>query len=622
MLRINDLTYRIGARTLFEGAFASIAKGQKVGIVGPNGSGKTTLFKIISGEASADGGDIKLTRSARFGSVSQEAPSGRQSLLETVLSADKERAALLEEAETALDPERIADIHTRLADIGAHTAESRAAAILSGLGFSTQEQMRPCDDFSGGWRMRVALAAALFPHPDLLLLDEPTNHLDLEAALWLENYLASWPKTLLVISHDRTLLNKVCQRILHLEAKKLVAYSGNYDRFEKTRREQLILQSKMKAKQQAQRKHIQSYVDRFRASATKARQAQSRLKMLARMEPIATVMENATPVFHFPKPKALAAPLITVENGVAGYEAEQPVLSHLDLRIDLDDRIGLLGANGNGKSTLIKILSDRLSLQSGRIFRSKKLKVGYFSQHQMDELVPQETPFAHAARAMDAASPEKVRTHLGRFGFSQDKADITAENLSGGEKARLLFCLMTIDEPQILFLDEPTNHLDVDSREALAQALNDFEGAVILVSHDHHLLSLVCERLWLVDDGGCKPFEDDLDSYTRLLLERRRENRKAKVASNGPGRKERRRERAAKRAQDADLRKSVRKAEKNLEALLKKRQKLEERLAAPEIYNGPNDALAELQIELGDVKKAVAAAEAHWLEAEAALEGP
>jgi len=623
MLHINDLTYRIGGRVLLEGATAVIPKGHRVGLVGRNGSGKTTLFNLIAGDLAIDSGDIRLRPLARLGRVAQEAPSGQHSLIEEVLAADKERADLLAEAETAQDPHRIAEIHTRLADIDAHSAEARAATILNGLGFDAEAQKRPLNDFSGGWRMRVALAATLFTQPDLLLLDEPTNHLDLEATLWLENYLAAYPGTVLVISHERSLLNRSVNEILHIDQGKLVRYTGGYDRFERTRREKMELQTKLVAKQMEQRRHIQSFIDRFRSKATKARQAQSRLKMLERMEPIATMAEEKTVSFSFPKPSPLSPPLITLDNASVGYEPGKPILSKLNLYVGMEDRIGLLGANGNGKSTLVKLLADKLKIMDGKLRKSSKLKVAYFAQHQTDELILKSTPYAHMEKLMPMAVEAKIRAHLGRFGFPGDKADTKVENLSGGEKARLLFALMSREDPHVMLLDEPTNHLDVDAREALIQALNAYEGAVILVSHDSHLLELTCDRLLLVGDGQCTPFDGDMDDYKRLLLEK---SRMANTTANGEDRakggkkKEDRRDRAAQRAQLAPLKKAEQKAEKVMEEWAEKVAALQERLADPKLYDGPADKLTNLQKSLGEAEKKLEAAEEAWMAAHEAHE--
>ncbi|HSV27936.1 MAG TPA: ABC-F family ATP-binding cassette domain-containing protein, partial [Candidatus Omnitrophota bacterium] len=457
MLHINDLVFRFGGRTLFDNATVHVAAGARVGLVGRNGAGKSILFKLILDELHPDGGAIRIRPRARVGRVAQEAPEGDISLIDCVLAADTERAALLAEAEACHDGHRLAEIHERLNAIDAHSAPARAAAILAGLGFDAESQTRAVAEFSGGWRMRVALAAALFARPELLLLDEPTNHLDLEATLWLQSFLATYPGTLLVISHDRELLNEVCDRIIHLDQGKLVSYGGNYDSFERVRREKMELQAKAYSKQMEQRRKIQSFIDRFKAKATKARQAQSRVKMLERMEMVGPVIEDRAMTFDFPDPERLSPPIIAIDDGVAGYDG-RAVLRNLSVRVDMDDRIALLGANGNGKSTLSKILAGRLALMQGQLHRPPKLKIGYFAQHQTDELVPSNTPFDHMAELMKDAPESKVRAQLGRFGFEQDRADVKVESLSGGEKARLLFALMSRDAPHLMILDEPTNH--------------------------------------------------------------------------------------------------------------------------------------------------------------------
>jgi len=625
MIHINDLTYRIAGRTLFEQATIAIRDGHKVGLVGRNGTGKTTLFKLILGELSPDDGDITIRKGMRVGTVSQDAPSGKTRLIDSVLAADVERTELLERAEVATDPGEIADIHTRLADIDAQTAPARAARILAGLGFDDEAQQRHLDDFSGGWRMRVALAATLFSRPNVMLLDEPTNHLDLEAALWLESYLASWQGTLIVISHDRTLLNQAVSEIIHLEELKLTRYNGGYDTFERTRREQQMLNSKLRTKQLAARKHIEAFVDRFRYKASKARQAQSRIKMLEKMEPIAAAAEDSSINLDFPKPDPLSPPLITLDELDAGYEVGKPILKRLDLRIDMEDRIGLLGANGNGKSTLVKLLADRLKPMEGRLRKSSKLRIGYFAQHQTDELNMSETAFQHAARLMPMAVESKVRGHLGRFGFTGNKANTDCGSLSGGEKAKLLFALMSLDAPHVLLLDEPTNHLDVDAREALVQALNAYEGAVVLVSHDAHLLELACDNLWLVEDGACVPFDGDISDYRRHLVESRRMKRRSShdaetTAAPKQNRKEERKARAAARAETANLRNSIRDMEKKIEKLTTRREQLESQLADPEIYEGSTSKLMEIQLKLGDVKNELQGVETAWIEASEELE--
>ncbi|MTJ80656.1 MAG: ABC-F family ATP-binding cassette domain-containing protein [Telmatospirillum sp.] len=622
MLHVNDLTYRIGGRTLLENATVHVAQGQRVGLVGRNGSGKSTLLKLILGELHPDAGSVMVRTRARVGCVSQEAPDGDSSLLDCVLAHDPERTRLLAESETVADPARLADIHERLATIEAHSAPARAAAILAGLGFSAEDQDRPVSSYSGGWRMRGARAGALFAAPDLLLLDEPTNHLDLEASLWLENYLAGYPGTLIVISHDRGLLNTVADRIVHIDQLKLVAYGGNYDRFEQVRREKMELAAKAAAKQMEQRQKLQAFIDRFRAKATKAAQAQSRVKMLERLGPPISVIEDQPVSFDFPDPEQLSPPIIAIEKGQAGYAPGKPVLRNLNLRVDMEDRIALLGANGNGKSTLAKVLSGRLPLLEGRLRGSGKLRIGYFAQHQTEELSVDATPYDHMRDLMPDALPAKVRAQLGRFGFGQDRADVKVANLSGGEKSRLLFALMSRDAPHLMILDEPTNHLDIDSREALVSALNAYEGAVVLISHDPHLIELAADRLWLVADGQVHAFEGDLDDYRRLLLDQARQARRDGRATrdNAPNRRDERRAAAELRAQLAPLRKAVQKAEKQVEDLHRRKAVLESRLADPALYSGPADEVARLQRELGEVSRASADAEDAWLSAQMAYD--
>jgi ATP-binding cassette subfamily F protein 3 len=634
MLHVNEMTFRVAGRPLFERATLAVDKGERTGLVGPNGSGKTTLLKLITGSLQPDEGSLSLQRNVRLGVVAQDAPSGPESLLDTVLAADPERTALLEEAESARDPHRIAEVHERLADIGAASAPARAARILAGLGFNETAQQGNCRELSGGWRMRVALAALLFAQPDLLLLDEPTNHLDLEATLWLEGFLRSYPGTLLLVSHDRNLLNRVAKRIVHLEDLKLVSYSGNYDRFERTRRERLERQAALQKRQMAQRRHIQAFVDRFRYKATKARQAQSRLKALARMEPIATVIEQRTVDLAFPEPEALAPPLVTLEGVTAGYQAASPVLGGLDLRLDPDERVALLGANGNGKTTFLRLLSGALAPQDGNIVRSGKLRVGYFAQDQAEQLDPRTTALSLIANLLPKARESQQRSHLGRFGLTGDRALVEIGRLSGGEKARLVFALNSCASPHLLLLDEPTNHLDVDTRQALVQAINEYPGAVVLVSHDSHLIELIADRLWLVAEGTITPFDGDLDDYRRLLLEQRRAERaEARRRSRGardggrPGEhkalkpKDRRRAAAATRDAQASLRRVARNAEARVEELTKACQELEAHLANPQAYDGDQNELEGLQMRYGALRRELSDAEASWLSAQEALEG-
>ena len=532
MLHINGLTYRIGGRLLLEDASVAVPEGHKLGIVGRNGVGKSTLFRLILGDIPAEAGGITLPRNARIGTVAQEAPGGPESLLDTVMAGDTELASLTAEAETATDPHRIAEIQTRLADIDAHSANARAATILTGLGFPDETQLGPCSALSGGWRMRVALAAALFARPDVLLLDEPTNYLDLEGTIWLKSFIRDYPHTIVLISHDRDLLNDAVDHILHLERGKLTLYQGNYDSFERQRREKQALTVKLKKKQEDQRKHMMEFVERFRYKASKARQAQSRLKALSKLEPIAELVEDRVASFFFPNPeKAIAPPLVKWDKVSVGYAENRPVLKNITLRLDPDDRIALLGSNGNGKSTFAKLLCGKLAPMSGDMKYPQRLTVGYFAQHQLDEVSPERTPYSYFSELMPDQPESKRRAKLGAYGFGSSLADSRCDTLSGGEKARLLFALAAFHAPHILVLDEPTNHLDVDSREALIMAINDYEGAVILISHDRHIIETCADTLWLVNDGTVKPFDGDMDDYTRLVLEKSRAGRRLERAS-------------------------------------------------------------------------------------------
>jgi ATP-binding cassette, subfamily F, member 3 len=523
MLQVQGLTYRIGGRVLLENASVTIPTGHRAGLVGRNGIGKSTLFKIVLGELSAESGTTSMARNARVGTVAQEAPGGSESLLDVVLAGDVERVELLAEAETATDPMRIADIQMRLSDIGAHSAPARASAILAGLGFTDDQMAGPCSAVSGGWRMRVALAAALFGQPDVLLLDEPTNYLDFEGTIWLKTYLKAYPHTIVLISHDRDLLNEVVTCIVHVDQMVLTMYQGNYDNFDRQRREKQALSVKLKKKQQDQRDHMQAYVDRFRFKASKARQAQSRLKALSKLEPIADLVDDRVVPFRFPSPeRVLAPPLISMDRVAVGYEPGKHILKNITLRIDPDDRIAILGSNGNGKSTFAKLLIGKLKAQGGSIASAPKMNVGFFAQHQMDELADGNTPFDYITKLMPEKSVAERRAKLGAAGFGASHADSKCSTLSGGEKARLLFLLATFNGPHVLILDEPTNHLDMDSREALIRAINDYEGAVILIAHDRHIIETCADRLLLVENGGIKSFDGDLDEYAEMVLSRRR----------------------------------------------------------------------------------------------------
>jgi len=619
MLRLDDLHYSIQGRPLLVGATARIPAGHKVGLVGRNGTGKTTLFRLIRGELSLDSGEISMPRQTRIGGIAQEVPSSHVSLIDTVLAADTERAALMAEAEVAVDAHRIAEVHVRLADIDAWSAEARAASILSGLGFTHAEQAQPCAAFSGGWRMRVALAGVLFAAPDLLLLDEPTNYLDLEGALWLESYLAKYPHTVLIVSHDRELLNRAVTGILHLVNRKLSYYTGPYDSFARQRAARLEGAQAANRKQEARRAHLQSFVDRFRAKASKAKQAQSRLKMLEKMQPIGAPEEAKSRAFSFPEPEELSPPILALEDVAVGYDGT-PVLRNLSLRLDQDDRIALLGRNGEGKSTLAKLLSGRLEALSGELRRNTRLRIGYFAQHQLDELDAEETPIAHIRRHFPEATPPRLRARLAGFGIGRDQADTAVGRLSGGQKARLALLLATIDAPHLLILDEPTNHLDIESREALVEALTEYTGAVILISHDMHLLSLVADRLWLVSGGQVHPFSDDLAAYRRLLLappaKARTPKKRASAAKAAP----QKRDRPARNTLLA-LRSDARRAEARVKKLTEMRDTLDARLASPENYARGMAAKAAIwQRKRAEVVAALERAETLWIGALESLE--
>jgi ATP-binding cassette subfamily F protein 3 len=610
MLKIHDITYSVEGRTLFEGASVTIPTGHKVGIVGRNGAGKSTLFNLLRGELVLEGGSIELPSRARIGGVAQEVPGNEVSLLNTVLADDKERAALLLESETAIDPMRIAEIQTRLTDIDAWSAEGRAASLLRGLGFTEEEIHMPCSAFSGGWRMRVALAGVLFSQPDFLLLDEPTNYLDLEGALWLETYLGRYPHTVLLISHDRALLNRAVNSIVHLESKNLTLYAGGYDDFAKTRAAKRAVQAAAAKKQDLARDHLQSFVDRFKAKASKAKQAQSRVKMLEKMEKITAPEDAARVVFTFPEPEELSPPIINMEGASVGYDGKQ-ILGNLDLRIDQDDRIALLGRNGEGKSTLSKLLSNALEPMGGKLKRHNKLRIGFFAQHQVEELNFDETPLQHLAAAMPGVFGPKLRAKLAGFGLGADQADTEVGRLSGGQKARLSLLLATLDAPHLLILDEPTNHLDIESREALVEALTAYTGAVILVTHDMHLLSLVADRLWLVKDGRVSPYEDDLDTYRKLLLQGDDKNKverkpKAKAKPAAPAK------RVFTRDEILAMRSDARKCEQRMAKINDMAKKLETKLADPALYDDKPSAVM-WQKKYNEVCAAKDRAEELWM---------
>ena len=624
MLTIFGLSYRVGGRhgrALFDEANAQIPEGSKLGLVGRNGAGKSTLLDLIRGRLLPDRGDIFVPKGWRIGFLAQEAPGGPMGALDTVLATDRERARLLRELAADPAPLRIAEIEERLGEIGARAAPARAARILAGLGLDAAMQAAPLDELSGGWRMRVALAAALFAEPDVLLLDEPTNHLDLEASLWLERYLRRYRHSFVLVSHDRQLLNAATTTTLHLEKGKLTLYSGGFDKFLRARREAAERQSVLARRTQAERERLQAFIDRFRYKASKARQAQSRVKALARLEPVALIEDAAAPNLSLPQPPELAPPLISLEKASTGYLPGRPVLGRLDLRLDPDDRIALLGANGNGKTTFARLLAGRLAPFSGRMTRSPKLTCGFFAQHQIEEMRPAESAYDHLAALLPAATPEAVRTRLGGFGFGQDKALLPVAELSGGERARLNLALVTHDAPSLLILDEPTNHLDMETREALVPALAEYAGAVVLVSHDWHLVELVADRLWLVEDGTVRPFDDDLEGYRRRLLARQEAPAdKTNGGAAGDPRRADRRSAAERRQALQPLRKKAREAEAAAARLAAEQRALDRSLAAPGAFGGSGAALADALKRRAELARLIAEAEAEWLAAETAIE--
>jgi ATP-binding cassette subfamily F protein 3 len=621
MLVLDEVSIRVAGRLLLDEASARIPEGARVGLVGRNGIGKTTLFRAIVGEIGVEHGSIGMPSRSRIGRLAQEAPGGPESLIEVVLGADAERTSLLAEAETARDPHRIAEIQTRLADIHAHAAPARTASILSGLGFDAAAQQRPCSDFSGGWRMRVALASVLFAEPDLLLLDEPTNYLDLEGTLWLTDHLARYPRTVIVISHDRDLLDDAVDWILHIDGGKLTLYRGGYTSFARQRAERQALDAAAAKKQEAERKHLQVFIDRFKAKASKARQAQSRVKKLAKLMPIAAIANDEVRPIEIPPPaKPLSPPIIALDRVSVGYEPGKPVLRRLTLRIDTDDRIALLGPNGNGKSTLAKLLAGRLAPFDGTITRPDRIEVAYFAQHQLDELFPAQSVYDHVRRLMPDAPEAKVRARAGGIGFSGERADTPVANLSGGEKARLLLGLATFAGPHLIILDEPTNHLDIDSRAALIEAISDYPGAAILVSHDRHLIEACADRLWLVGDGTVAPYEGDLDDYRRLVLGRdARANGQGAETGNRVSRTDQRRAAAEKREELKPLKRRIDAAEQAVAKLTAAIAAIDAQLATDLFARDPAKATA-LSKSRAEAAAALARAEEDWLAASAEYE--
>ena len=605
MINFKDISFSIGGVSLFENSSAFVPTGHKVGIVGRNGTGKTTLFKLILKELVLDSGIIEVPKNFKIGSVAQEAPSSEETLLDTVLSADIERTKLLKDSETETDPNKIASIHVRLADIDAYSAEARASTILSGLGFAQENQNKPCSSFSGGWRMRVALASVLFSNPDLLLLDEPTNYLDFEGTVWLENFLQKFKNTVLVISHDRNLLNKSVNGILHLSARKLQFYTGNYDAFDDERRNQLEQKLTLKNKQDAQRAHIESFVNRFKAKASKAKQAQSRIKILEKMKPIVIEEDQKIPKFKFLDVVKFAPPLVTLDKVIVGYN-NLPVLKNINLQINPDDRIGLLGVNGEGKSTFSKLIAKKLPKMEGVFNMPQKLKVGYFAQHQLDELRPDETPFQHLTLKLDKEIPSKIRAILGSAGFTFETMDLEVKRLSGGQKARLLILLVIMEKPDLLILDEPTNHLDIESREALIMALNQYSGSLILVSHDAFLVERLVDRLLVVKNGNVSEFEGDIHEYRKLILsgktvgEDKKTNKNKITKSNF-------------RESVSNLKKTLSSIEKKILDYEKQRQLLETEMLDTGFYEPSNNKrIEEVNVNLKTINNKILEEEKRW----------
>src|SRR5947199_2738291 len=619
MLSIADISVRIAGRLLIDHGTAQIIPGARVGLVGRNGTGKSTLFKAIRGELPTESGTITIPPRWRVGSLAQEAPNGPESLIDVVLKADLERDALLQEADTAHDPHRIAEIQTRLVDIDAHSAPARAAAILSGLGFSATDQARPGSEFSGGWRMRVALAATLFAAPDLLLLDEPTNYLDLEGTLWLEDHLANYPRTVIVISHDRDLLDTSVDQILHLDRGKLTLYKGTYSSFEEQRAMREMLDAKHAKRQADERKRLQAFVDRFKAKASKARQAQSRVKMLERMKPVAALVTQDVREISFPAPeKMLSPPIIALDNVSVGYDPKSPVLNRVTLRIDNDDRIALLGSNGNGKSTLVKLLANRLQPFAGAVTRADKLSIAYFAQHQLDELNEEGSPYDHIRKLMPDMPEAKVRARAGAIGFSGKAADTSVKSLSGGEKARLLLGLATFFGPNMIILDEPTNHLDIDSRAALAEAINEYPGAVIMVSHDRYLIEACADQLWVVADHTVTTYDGDLDDYRRMVLSAR--GMRTNSRDRGSNERANGRPQRGRSEKRLPLQQKISEAEAEIERINGIIAKIDMALALPDLFTRDPKQAAQLAKARAGAAEALRRAEEAWLEASSQYE--
>ena len=589
--------------------------------MGRNGTGKTTLFKAITGVYDTDGGTICIPQGMRLGQVAQEAPGTEENLIEIVLAADTERSRLLAELETTTDGNAIANIQTRLNDIDAYSAEARAATILAGLGFDHEAQMRPVASFSGGWRMRVALAAVLFSSPDLLLLDEPTNYLDLEGTIWLENFVTRYPHTVLLISHDRDLLTRSVNSIVHLENNKLTFIRGITTPLSGAMRKKANSSKSSLKNKRPNAKRWRLFCPTLPRKASKAKQAQSRLKALSKLPPVESLVQEGVQPIQFPEPaKEIASPAIAIRNVSVGYPEAPNILKKLNLRIDADDRIALLGANGNGKSTFAKLIAERLK-GDGEIVQSPHFNTAFFAQHQIDDLRPKESAYEHVRSAMPDAPEAKVRAAVAQMGLATHKMDTKAESLSGGEKARLLIGLAALNNPNLLILDEPTNHLDIPARRSLIDALNNYSGAVILISHDTHLIEATMERLWLVEGGTIEPFNGDMSEYRSHILSLSKGSKTKKEVTPKINKAEQRKQAAEAQAAQADIRKKLKKAEALVEKWSDEVNKLENKLADPKLYEGDNTELQKLTRKRAEVGVQLTKAEDAWMEISEELEG-
>ena len=633
MIRISNLTLARGSKRLLEDAALTVQPGLRVGLIGPNGSGKSSLFALLRGEIDAEAGEVSLPPSWVIAHVAQEMPPVTAAAIEFVLDGDTElraveRALADAEAHPGTAGEHLAELHQRYEAIAGYSARARAASLLSGLGFAATRHGDPVASFSGGWRMRLNLAQALMTRSDLLLLDEPTNHLDLDAVLWLEEWLQRYPGTLLLITHDRDFLDAVVTSIVHLDGRQLRVYTGNYSQFEREHANELAQQQAAYAKQQRQIAHLRSYIDRFRAKATKAKQAQSRIKTLERMELIAAAHVDSPFSFAFPATEIHARQLVKLDRATLGYAAK-PVISGVDWAILPGERIGLLGPNGAGKSTLLSAIAGELAPLAGQRLTAQELRIGYFAQHQLEQLRLEESALWHLRRLEPATREQELRDFLGGFDFRGERVSAPVAEFSGGEKARLTLALLVRQRPNLLLLDEPTNHLDIEMREALTEALQDYEGALIVVAHDRHLLRATADELWLVADGALAPFGGDLDDYRDWVRARRGRDvaarREKATDGSAPDRRAQKRSEAAERQRLAELRKPLQHeladVEAELQALEAEKRELEALLASADAYAESNkESLITMLERQGDLSWQLARAEAQWLELQGKLE--